>query len=141
MPEAGKAIAELDPAEVAACLDRGESVTIQVGAASFTDAHHVRIQTESDDHTIPADAVIVATGSGPIFLPQVKPDMKRIIAPRAMGKFTELPKSIAVIGALAADKDAPLGSWRAQAVPNSAVSLLEGIQAAADWILRDARKG
>ena len=31
MPEAAKAIAELDPAEVAACLDRGESVTIQVG--------------------------------------------------------------------------------------------------------------
>ncbi|GAB4220543.1 MAG: beta-glucosidase BglX [Acidobacteriota bacterium] len=39
-------------------------------------------------------------------------------------------KTIAVIGWLAADKDAPLGSWRAQAVPNSAVSLLEGIQAA-----------
>jgi isoleucyl-tRNA synthetase len=31
MPDAAKAIAELDPAEVAACLDRGESVTIQVG--------------------------------------------------------------------------------------------------------------
>ena len=39
-------------------------------------------------------------------------------------------RRIAVIGPLAADKDAPLGNWRAQAVPNSAVSLLEGIQAA-----------
>ncbi len=39
-------------------------------------------------------------------------------------------KSIAVIGWLAADKDAPLGSWRAQAVAGSAVSLLEGIRAA-----------
>ena len=38
--------------------------------------------------------------------------------------------SIAVIGPLAADKDSPLGGWRAQAVSNSAVSLLEGIQAA-----------
>lgn len=38
-------------------------------------------------------------------------------------------RRIAVIGSLAADKDVPLGSWRAQAVPNSAVSLLEGIQA------------
>lgn len=38
--------------------------------------------------------------------------------------------SIAVIGALAADKDSPLGSWRGKAVANSAVSLLEGIQAA-----------
>ncbi|WP_425392124.1 beta-glucosidase BglX [Ekhidna sp.] len=38
--------------------------------------------------------------------------------------------SIAVIGQLAADRDIPLGSWRAQAVPNSAVSLLEGIKGA-----------
>ncbi len=35
---------------------------------------------------------------------------------------------IAVVGELAEDKDSPLGSWRAQAVPNSAVSLIEGIQ-------------
>jgi beta-glucosidase len=39
-------------------------------------------------------------------------------------------RSIAVIGALAADKDTPLGSWRAQGAQNSAVSLLEGIKAA-----------
>jgi beta-glucosidase len=39
-------------------------------------------------------------------------------------------KTIAVVGPLAADKDAPLGNWRAQAVAGSAVSLLEGIQAA-----------
>ena len=37
-------------------------------------------------------------------------------------------KTIAVIGPFAADKNSPLGSWRAQAVPDSAVSLLEGIQ-------------
>ena len=34
---------------------------------------------------------------------------------------------IAVLGELAGDKDSPIGSWRAQAVPNSAVSLIEGI--------------
>jgi len=39
-------------------------------------------------------------------------------------------QSLAVIGPLANDKDSPLGSWRAQAVPNSAVSVLEGIKAA-----------
>lgn len=39
--------------------------------------------------------------------------------------------SIAVIGHLAADKDAPLGNWRGIGEPGSAVSLLEGIQAAA----------
>ncbi|WP_163714332.1 beta-glucosidase BglX [Mangrovibacterium lignilyticum] len=36
-------------------------------------------------------------------------------------------QKIAVIGDLADDKDSPLGSWRAQAVTGSAVSLLEGI--------------
>ncbi|MEM7588424.1 MAG: glycoside hydrolase family 3 C-terminal domain-containing protein, partial [Acidobacteriota bacterium] len=38
--------------------------------------------------------------------------------------------TIAVIGPLADDKDTPLGSWRAQAITDSAVSLLEGIRAA-----------
>ena len=37
-------------------------------------------------------------------------------------------KKIAVIGELAESKDVPLGSWRGQAIPNSAVSLLEGIK-------------
>ncbi|WP_119844760.1 beta-glucosidase BglX [Reichenbachiella sp. MSK19-1] len=40
-------------------------------------------------------------------------------------------KSIAVVGPLADDKDAPLGNWRADAVANSAVSVLEGIKARA----------
>ena len=39
-------------------------------------------------------------------------------------------KSIAVIGPLAADKDTPLGNWRAKGVYNSAVSLLEGVKQA-----------
>ncbi len=37
-------------------------------------------------------------------------------------------KKIAVIGELAESKDVPLGSWRGKAIPNSAVSLLEGIK-------------
>ena len=40
--------------------------------------------------------------------------------------------SIAVIGALAEDKDTPIGSWRGQGMPNSAVSLLEGIKTVVD---------
>jgi len=43
----------------------------------------------------------------------------------------ETIKHIAVIGPLAADKDAPIGNWRAQAIDSSAVSLLEGIKLAA----------
>ncbi|TVZ26131.1 beta-glucosidase [Gillisia sp. Hel_I_86] len=37
-------------------------------------------------------------------------------------------KSIAVIGPLANDKDAPIGNWRAQGEKNSAVSVVEGIK-------------
>jgi len=37
-------------------------------------------------------------------------------------------KSIAVIGPLADDKDAPLGNWRAKGEYNSAVSVLEGVK-------------
>lgn len=37
---------------------------------------------------------------------------------------------ILVIGELAESKDVPLGNWRASAIPNSAVSLLEGIRQA-----------
>lgn len=37
-------------------------------------------------------------------------------------------QTIAVIGPLADDKDSPLGNWRAHAVSNSAVSVLEGIK-------------
>ena len=39
-------------------------------------------------------------------------------------------QKIAVIGDLADDKDSPLGSWRAQAIKGSAVSLLEGLREA-----------
>jgi len=37
-------------------------------------------------------------------------------------------QTIAVIGPLANDRDSPLGSWRAKATKNSAVSLLEGLK-------------
>jgi beta-glucosidase len=36
---------------------------------------------------------------------------------------------VAVIGELAKSKDIPLGNWRSQAIENSAVSVLEGVQA------------
>jgi beta-glucosidase len=58
---------------------------------------------------------------------------KSIVLLKNQGNLLPLDKtrgSIAVIGALAADKDTPLGSWRGRAIPNSAVSLLEGIRTA-----------
>ncbi|MDA3854167.1 MAG: beta-glucosidase BglX, partial [Bacteroidales bacterium] len=37
-------------------------------------------------------------------------------------------QSIAVIGELASDSDSPLGSWRAQAITGSSISLLQGLK-------------
>lgn len=42
--------------------------------------------------------------------------------------LTKNQKKIAVIGALATDKNSPLGSWRADAIENSAISVLEGLE-------------
>jgi beta-glucosidase len=58
---------------------------------------------------------------------------KSIVLLKNEGSLLPLNKDIrriAVIGPLAADKDTPLGSWRGRAETGSAVSLLEGIQAA-----------
>jgi len=58
---------------------------------------------------------------------------KSIVLLKNEGGLLPLSKAggtIAVVGPFAADKDAPLGSWRAQAIADSGVSLLEGIQAA-----------
>ncbi|MDX1583066.1 MAG: glycoside hydrolase family 3 C-terminal domain-containing protein, partial [Thermoanaerobaculia bacterium] len=58
---------------------------------------------------------------------------KSIVLLKNDGDLLPLDKTegtIAVIGPLAADKDSPLGSWRGRAIDGSAVSLLEGIEAA-----------
>ncbi len=60
---------------------------------------------------------------------------KSIVLLKNENNILPLPKTgktIGVIGPLAADKDVPLGSWRAQAITNSAISLLEGVQQAVD---------
>ncbi|PCI00461.1 MAG: beta-glucosidase BglX [Flavobacteriaceae bacterium] len=57
---------------------------------------------------------------------------KSIVLLKNEGHLLPLRKkglNIAVIGALAKDKDSPLGSWRAKATENSAVSVLEGLSA------------
>lgn len=57
--------------------------------------------------------------------------LKSVVLLKNEQNLLPLPKSgkkIAVIGALAADKTSPLGSWRIGASDNTAVSLLEGLK-------------
>lgn len=55
--------------------------------------------------------------------------------------FDKKGQRIALIGELAEDKDSPLGNWRAQAIENSAVSVLEGMQAKLEGSSINFQKG
>ena len=69
------------------------------GTASFVDEHQLRVVNGDDAETIGAEAFIVATGSVPIFPPALKPDGKRVIAPRFASHLNQLPQRMIVIGA------------------------------------------
>ncbi|MCB0178744.1 MAG: NAD(P)/FAD-dependent oxidoreductase [Anaerolineae bacterium] len=69
------------------------------GAAAFQDSRHLRITpAEGSSTDLEADAIIIASGSVPMFPPNLKPDGGRIIAPRFVGKMRHLPQSIIVVG-------------------------------------------
>lgn len=69
------------------------------GTGSFIDEHTIRVEDEDKKvAAVHADRIIIASGSIPIFPPNLKPDGKRILAPRFMSKLPELPKSIVVVG-------------------------------------------
>ena len=50
-------------------------------------------------------------------------------------------QKIVLIGELAGEKDSPLGNWRARAIANSAVSVVEGVQAKAEGSTISYEKG
>jgi dihydrolipoamide dehydrogenase len=75
-------------------------VRLLEGTATF--AGHGELHVSKDGGApaaLAADAIIVATGSIPTFPPDLKPDGKRIIAPRFIRKLERLPASLVVVGA------------------------------------------
>jgi pyruvate/2-oxoglutarate dehydrogenase complex dihydrolipoamide dehydrogenase (E3) component len=72
---------------------QGTAVFATTGELAVLDAGGVRMDSFED---IP---VIVTSGSVPVFPPGLKPDGKRVIAPRLLSKLGELPQSMLVIGA------------------------------------------
>ncbi len=57
-------------------------VTVITGKAQFSSPHSLTVTTAEGSHELAFDRAIIASGSVPIFPPDVKPDGKRIIAPR-----------------------------------------------------------
>ncbi len=87
-------------AQQAAELD-SLGVKVVTGLASFTAADNVVVKDNEGQHiaTLTGDAIILAPGSVPFFPPNLKPDGKKIIAPRFLSALKTLPASVAVIGA------------------------------------------
>jgi dihydrolipoamide dehydrogenase len=78
---------------------RQHGVTVIAGKASFVDSQYIRVDREGAAmQTLAFDRAVIATGSEPIFLPQIKPDGNRILAPRLAGKLAEWPRHMIIIG-------------------------------------------
>lgn len=75
-------------------------VTIHFGVATVETANQIVVRDESGQPvtTLIGDAVILAAGSVPIFPPTLRPDGKKVIAPRLMSGLKTLPTSMIVIG-------------------------------------------
>jgi dihydrolipoamide dehydrogenase len=74
-------------------------VSLIRGTVAFSGERAVVVANGDDTRTLTADRFIVATGSVPVFPEQLKPDGRRVIAPRLMSSLNTLPRSIVVIGA------------------------------------------
>lgn len=75
-------------------------VQIVAGTAVFTAPDRIAVQDKEGNvlDELSADAFVITTGSVPIFPPSMKPNGRRIIAPRFASALDPLPSSIAVVG-------------------------------------------
>ena len=87
-----------DMANGVAFLMKKNKITVYNGFGSFKDAHTVSIKTETGVTEIKGKNIIIATGSKPSNLPNVKIDKERIITSTEALKLQEVPKHLIVIG-------------------------------------------
>jgi len=74
-------------------------VRIVYGVASFADAHTLKVQAQQGgEQQLGFDVALIASGSVPIFPPSMKPDGKRILAPRFMSSLSSLPERLIMVG-------------------------------------------
>jgi len=74
-------------------------VRILTGSARFTGSHALEVKPgEGEPQTLTFDTALVASGSGPMFPPGLKPDGKRIWAPRLVKVRQSLPGTMILVG-------------------------------------------
>ncbi len=81
-----------------AFLMKKNKITVFQGHGSFKDKHTIQIKTETGIQEIKGKNIIIATGSKPSTLPNVKIDKERIITSTEALKLQEVPKHMIVIG-------------------------------------------
>ena len=74
-------------------------VQFVTGTAVFTGPRTITVSNDDGEQTLTADAFIAATGSVPVFPPNMKPNGKNILAPRFASALKSLPPSVVVVGA------------------------------------------
>lgn len=74
-------------------------VQMVMGTAVFADPHTLAVTHDANQRRLTADAIIVATGSVPVFPPTMKPNGQNILAPRFASALNTLPASMVVVGA------------------------------------------
>jgi dihydrolipoamide dehydrogenase len=79
-------------------LMKKNKITVFHGHGSFKDKNTILIKTDADSKEIQGKHIIIATGSKPSTLPNVKIDKERIITSTEALKLQEVPKHMIVIG-------------------------------------------
>jgi dihydrolipoamide dehydrogenase len=75
-----------------------ESVRVIRGTGRLASAETVVVSTDDGEETLPADAVLLATGAQPRVLPSAPPDGERILTWEQVYDVDELPQRLIVIG-------------------------------------------
>ncbi|WP_408096380.1 dihydrolipoyl dehydrogenase [Peredibacter sp. HCB2-198] len=79
-------------------LMKKNKITVFQGLGSFKDKNTISIKGETETKEIQGKNIIIATGSKPSSLPNVKIDKERIITSTEALKLKEVPKHMIVIG-------------------------------------------
>jgi len=80
-------------------LLQANKINLIKGQATFSDPGQIKVVSEGRILKLPADKVIIATGSQPIRLPFVDYDHPSVMASEGILRLTEIPKTLIIVGA------------------------------------------
>ncbi|MFM8349920.1 MAG: NAD(P)H-quinone dehydrogenase [Actinomycetales bacterium] len=92
------ALAGAQSQDITTNLER-EGITLVGGFARLGEPGRVDVtQTDGEQRSLPADAILIATGARPRILDQAEPDGRRILSWPQLWSLTELPQRLIVVG-------------------------------------------